>query len=268
MHPIPINCGHRILHRQFRESSPDTVDPKDPTRRKDYAATKADLLHLITSPWGKYEIQRVYNNHIQTSTPTIAGAADTAKHTTKKYIGSIGQYRLTISPKSTGQHDTTEHKTRMQRLTKKLQELNTVEQTIDFREYTNRNQKQAFVIVHDSAATLQRVSNDSVLVSIGMTASPIYEITGRPLSPIMTQTVGAATNMISPKQTDSQTDVSRANTEVDHSSLPASITPELPVFDHLHFRPLSSEGLLNHGPRATACIVFPFSTISSDVMVY
>ena len=26
------------------------VDPKDPTRRKDYAATKADLLHLITSP--------------------------------------------------------------------------------------------------------------------------------------------------------------------------------------------------------------------------
>ena len=54
------------------------VDPKDPTRRKDYAATKADLLHLITSPWGKYEIQRVYNNHIQTATPTIAGAADTA----------------------------------------------------------------------------------------------------------------------------------------------------------------------------------------------
>jgi hypothetical protein len=43
---------------------------------------------------GKYEIQRVYNNHIQTATPTIAGAADTAKHTTKKYIGSIGQYRL------------------------------------------------------------------------------------------------------------------------------------------------------------------------------
>ena len=99
-------------------------------------------------------------------------------------------------------------------------------------------------------------------------ASPIYEIKGRPLSPIMTQTVGAATNMISPEQTDSQTDVSRANTEVDHSSSPASITPEPPVFDHLNFRDPSSKGLFNHGPRATACIVFPFSTISSDVMVY
>ena len=30
------------------------VDPKDPTCRKNYAATKNDLLHLITSPHGKY----------------------------------------------------------------------------------------------------------------------------------------------------------------------------------------------------------------------
>jgi hypothetical protein len=68
----------------------------------------------------------LFINHIQTSTPTIAGAAatrDTAKHTTKKYIGSIGQYRLSISQKSTGPHDTTDHKTRMERLTKRLQEL-------------------------------------------------------------------------------------------------------------------------------------------------
>ncbi len=95
----------------------------------------------------------MYNDHIQTSTHTIAGDAatrDTVKHTTKKYFGSIGQYRLTILPKSTGQNDTTNHKTRMERITKRLQELKTAEQTFDFREYTNRNQKQAFLIVHDS----------------------------------------------------------------------------------------------------------------------
>ena len=49
------------------------VVPKDPTRRKNYAATKDDLIHLITSKWGKYEIECVYNDHIQKLTHTVAG---------------------------------------------------------------------------------------------------------------------------------------------------------------------------------------------------
>ena len=47
------------------------VNPKDPTGRKNYAATKDDLLHLIQSSYGKHKIERVYNHHLQTLTHTI-----------------------------------------------------------------------------------------------------------------------------------------------------------------------------------------------------
>jgi hypothetical protein len=39
-----------LLRAIYLMSGATRVDPKDPTRRKVYAATKADLLQLITSP--------------------------------------------------------------------------------------------------------------------------------------------------------------------------------------------------------------------------
>jgi hypothetical protein len=244
------------------------VDPKDPTRRTNYGATKADLVYLIASDWGKYTIESVYNDHVQKSNLTVAGSAathDTVKHTTKRHIGSPGQFRITIIPRSTGQHDTTDHKTKLERITRRLQDLTAADHTLEFKEYTSKMQNQAFIIVHNLEATLHSVSNDHILLSIGIQASPPCKIIARQLSPTTTQTVGAVANTFLPGQTDAQTDVSLANTEVDHFSSPAPITPEPPPF-----RPPSSKGLLpfDRGHYATACIVFPFSTISSDVMVY
>jgi hypothetical protein len=102
------------------------ADPYDPTRRTNYADTKRDLVHLLRSPYGNHEIEQVYNTHNKQS--TIAGGAATrttvqnAPNTTQ-HLGSIGQYRRTISPRSTGQNDSTDHKTRMERINKRLQEI-------------------------------------------------------------------------------------------------------------------------------------------------
>ena len=248
------------------------VNPKDPTRRKNYAATKDDLLHLIQSSYGQHKIERVYNSHIQTLTTTIAAdeaTRDMVKHTTKRHIGSIGQFRLNITPKSTGQHDTTDHNTRIERITKRLQEFKEADHTFDFKEYTSKTNKQAFLIVHDSEATLQSVSNDHTLLSIGIQASPIFKITGRPISPTTNQTVGAATNMISPDHTDVHTDVSRANTEINVSSpVPNEPTaaPER-VHQNLNFRPPSSKGFFT-SLRTNAYVMSQISSISPDIMVY
>ena len=152
LHLIEFICN--VVQRAIYLMPGDTpVNPKDPTHRKNYASTKDDFLHLIQSSYSHHKIERVYNNHIQTLTTTIAGGAatrDTVKHTTKRHIGSIGQYRLSITPKSTGQHDTTDHNTRIERITKRLQEFKEADHTFDFKEYTSKTNKQDFLIVHDS----------------------------------------------------------------------------------------------------------------------
>ena len=51
------------------------VDRSDPTRRTNYADTKSDLISLFKSPYGKHEIELVYNAHNKQS--TIAGGAAT-----------------------------------------------------------------------------------------------------------------------------------------------------------------------------------------------
>ena len=78
--PDHVKCALFIMSGATR------VDPKDPTRRKNYAATKDDLVYLITSDWGKHEIESVYDDHFQKLTLTVAGGAatqDTVKHTTR-----------------------------------------------------------------------------------------------------------------------------------------------------------------------------------------
>ena len=149
----------------------------------------------------------------------------------------MGQFRITITPRSTGQHDTTDHNTKLALITKRLQDLKEADHTLEFKEYTSKMRNQAFLIVHNSEAALQSVVNDHILSSIGIQASPPFKITARQLSPTTTQTVGAAANTFSPEQTNVQTDVSRANTEVNSSPSPAPITPEPQVPDQLNFRP-------------------------------
>jgi hypothetical protein len=162
------------------------ADLYDPTRRTNYADTKSDLIRLLRSPYGKHEIEEVYNTHNKTS--TIAGGAATrttvqnAPNTTQ-HIGSIGQYRFTISQKSTGQNDSTDHKTRMERINKRVQEIQKTDKQLEFKQYTTRQRKQTFLLVHNSESYLQRASTDQILISIGMKASSIYEITGRPVPP-------------------------------------------------------------------------------------
>jgi hypothetical protein len=85
------------------------ADPHDPTRRRNYADTKSDLIRLLRSPYGKYEIEQIYNTQNKKSTITGGAAARTTVQNapnTTQHIGSIGQYRLTISPRSTGQINT------------------------------------------------------------------------------------------------------------------------------------------------------------------
>ena len=77
------------------------VDPKDPTRRRNYATTKADLLLFIKTDYGKHALQCAYDAHTQTLARTVAGAAatrDTVKHTIRRHIGTIGQFRISILP--------------------------------------------------------------------------------------------------------------------------------------------------------------------------
>jgi hypothetical protein len=225
------------------------VDPKDPTRRTNYAVTKADLVYLLASDWGEHQIKSAYDDHIQKSNLTVAGSAathDTVKHTTRRHIGSPGQFRITIIPKSTGQYDTTDNNSKLERIAKRLQELKAADRTLEFKEFTSKSLNQAFLIVHNLEATLQSVSNDHILLSIGIRASPPYPITSRPLSPITTQTVSAAANTFLQEQTNLQTNVSRANTEVNGSPSSVPITPEPEVPDHSildphHPKPLSSQ---------------------------
>ena len=246
------------------------VDPKDPTRRRNYATTKADLLLFIKTDYGKHALQCAYDAHTQTLARTVAGAAatrDTVKHTIRRHIGTIGQFRISILPMSTGQTDTIDHNTKIDRITKRLQELKAVDHTFDFKEYTNKNNKQAFLIVHDSEAHLQSVSNDHILLSIGIQASPIVRITARPISPTTNQTVGAATNMTWPNQTDMHTDVSRANTATDvHVSSPVpSVSTSESARVHQGFTPLvppSSKGLLPQLRHTSVCIISPPSVRS------
>jgi hypothetical protein len=199
------NLPDHVQHAIFIMSGATRVDPKDPTRRKNYADTKDDLVHLIASDWGKYQIERTRDDHIQQLTLTVVGGAvthDTVKYTTKRHIGSPGQFRITIIPRSTGQHDTTDHKTKFESINKRLQDLQEADHTLEFKEYTNKMRNQVFLIIHNSEATLQSVSNDHILLSIGIQASPPFKTTSRQLSPTTTQTVGAAANTFSPDQTD------------------------------------------------------------------
>jgi hypothetical protein len=147
------NLPDHVKRSLFIMPGATRVDPKDPTRRKNYAATKDDLVYLITSDWGKHEIESVYDDHIQKLTLTVAGGAatqDTVKHTTKRHIGSVGQFRITITPRSTGQHDTTDHNTKLARITKRLQDLTEADHTLEFKEYTSKMRNQAFLLVHNS----------------------------------------------------------------------------------------------------------------------
>jgi hypothetical protein len=194
------------------------ADPHDPTRLTNYADTKSDLIRLLRSPCGKYEIEQIYNTHNKKS--TIAGGAATrttvqnAPNTTQ-YIGSTGQYRLTISPRSTGQNDSTDHKTRMERLNKRLQEMQKADKHLELKQDTTRQRKQAFLLVHNSESYLQSVSTDQMMICIGMKASSIYEITGRPVPQTTNQTVGDVSNISLPEQHDLTSDVSRADTVAD-----------------------------------------------------
>jgi hypothetical protein len=120
------------------------ADPHDPTRRTNYADTKSDLICLLRSQYGKHAIEDVYNTH--SKKPTIAGGAatrTTVQHApnTTQHIGSIGQYRLTISPKSIGQNDSTNHKTRMDRINNRLQEMQKSDTHLEFKQYTTRQKK-------------------------------------------------------------------------------------------------------------------------------
>jgi hypothetical protein len=240
------------------------VDPKDPTRRTNYAATKADLVYLLASDWGEHQIKSAYDDHIQKSNLTVAGSAathDTVKHTTRRHIGSPGQFRITIIPKSTGQYDTTDNNSKLERIAKRLQELKAADRTLEFKEYTSKSLNQAFLIVHNLEATLQSVSNDHILLSIGIRASPPNQITARPLSPITTQTVSAAANTFLQEQTnDLTTDVSRANTDVNSSPspTPSASTVAAPEREYQAFTPpvpASSKGLFTHSRRANVCVV-------------
>jgi hypothetical protein len=193
------NLTDHVKHTLFIIPGATRVDPKDPTRRKNYAATKDDLVYLITSDWAKHEIESVYDDHIQKLTLTVAGGAatpDTVKHTTKRHIGSVGQSRITITPRSTGQHDTTDHNTELAHITKRLQDLTEADHTL---------------------------------------------------------------NTFSPEQTNVETDVSRANTEVNISPPPAPITPEPQVPDQLNLRPPSSKDFFKHPSLfGTTCIITSF----------
>ena len=73
-----------------------------------------------------------------------------------------------------------------------LQEMKKADNQLDVKQCTNRQKKHAFLIVHNSESFLQRMSADHTLLSIGMKANSIYEITGRPVPPTIDQKVGAA----------------------------------------------------------------------------
>ena len=123
---------------------------------------------------------------------------------------------------------TTQPTTRLD-LSASLQEMKKADNQLDFKQYTNRQKKQAFLIVHNSESFLQRVSADHTLLSIGMKANSIYQITGRPVPPTIDQTIGAASNMISP-------DMGRAETNAVANPIDVS----------------------------TACVMSPFSATSSN----
>jgi hypothetical protein len=253
------NLPNHVKRAIYVMSGATRVDPKDPTRRTNYAVTKADLVYLLASDWGEHQIKSVYDDHVQKSNLTVAGSAathDTVKHTTRRHIGSPGQFRITIIPRSTGQHDTTDNISKLELIAKRLQDLKAADRTLEFKEYTSKSLNQAFLIVHNLEATLQSVSNDHILLSIGIRTSPPCKITARPLSPTTTQTIGAAANTFSPEQTNVQTDVSRANTDVNSSPSPAPITPEPQVPDHLNLRTPSSKDLFKKPSLfGTACII-------------
>ena len=253
------------------------ADPHDPTRRTNYAATKHDLLVLLKSPYAKHKIQLLHDTHNKKN-PIAGGAATRATvqnvPNTTHHIGSIGQYRLTISPRSTGQNDSTDHKTRMERITKRLQEMQKADKQLVFKQYTNRQRKQVFLIVHNLESYLQRVSTDHILISIGMKASSIYEITGRPVPSTTTQTVSAASNINLPEQQDLTNAVEREDSDMNtavnmFSPAPSASLPE-PERGHqkLNLRPPSSKGLFNSSLHTSVCIIAPPSVSFSEEIFF
>ena len=140
---------------------------------------------------------------------------------------------------------TTQPTTRLD-LSASLKEMKKADNQLDFKQYTNRQKKQAFLIVHNSESFLQRVSADHTLLSIGMKANSIYQITGRPVPPTIDQTIGAASNMISPDMGRAETNAVANPIDVSSASPATSESTTAPErMQDLNYRLPSSKRFLH-----------------------